>query len=170
MATAQEELIGTFGLGSITLNTYIDSDLTISIVKGKTDISKMDRTMDRGWVIMASWNEDSSSSMVLDNLVKNAAFRPGKNTHRAVLTVDVPLAAAWDTIPKIDADEPRSRPEIILGMRIDIAGRLNIGVRPVRGTRPGIAHATESTQAVDHWLGHRGDDRRTGRRSAATTR
>lgn len=117
----EDEIVNLFGTSSVVVNSHIASDLNVNVVLSKVEVDKLDKVMDMGWVIMASWIDDTVMDMHTETFVTDISFRLGKDTRRIIMTTDVPLAVPWDTIPNIDADDPGSMPEITTGMRTKVS-------------------------------------------------
>ncbi|KAK6436907.1 hypothetical protein LTR95_006911, partial [Oleoguttula sp. CCFEE 5521] len=110
-----------FPTGSLVMNTYPLSDLSVHVAKGKTDINILNRLMDTGWTIMATWIEDENKSIVLDNCVTDISMRLGMEYERIIMVADLPLGVAMGVVANIDADIPGDNPMIITGMKNSIS-------------------------------------------------
>ncbi|KAF4460195.1 DNA polymerase (pol2) [Fusarium albosuccineum] len=114
---ARNEVEAAFSDYNLIMDAYPMSDLNIHVVRTKVAIDVVDTIMDMGWVVISTWIEDETTSKHWDNTVTDVSFRMAKGIDRVVLTTDVPLAIAWDTVVNIDSDDPGSSPEIITNLR-----------------------------------------------------
>ena len=108
-----DEIFEVFTPLAVNMDLYPMSDLNVSIVKTKVPIKQLDVIMDMGWSIMSTWIEDESINMCWGNLVTDISIRLGKGISRVILTTDIPMSMAMESIPNLDADEPGSMPETL---------------------------------------------------------